>query len=473
MSVETSNEAVDFDITGTLLFHSDDLLDHEEGEIIESDHDSLSVPEEKLKRKVYRVYHIVCKLLRILTDASYQNFDRKRRRKLAKEYRAKELSDIHDAIEEESLLKANKLIQALYGQPNVNVYVKKRDTEYLAQLLSIEEEGIEPLSPNDDRFQALKKETTWITKPGVHLVFDETTKAFVFGCKIEPYSSMTESRFNEVKFVLSTIMDYTTAVNNITINSSQKPHGIEHKKKSSERKRFGKMFGAGWHNSMEEGKTIVAYAPKSNIHSINIYEDCIKKFPKVAQFYRDGLLGLFPGGGKKIDEFSMSEKIPSFAALNLDGDSSERPFANSLTITRDDFSNYQHMDADEIDVAYGLWWAGKKEFVKNGVRYVLDPKIDHQAIKGGSFLVGSYGVGVDFEKSNGLISLYWRGKFDFHSTMASTSPEHATRFGTSIQLTSKGTSAVNRFWTNSARQSTVTTPLDRIQVGRERIQRKA
>jgi hypothetical protein len=65
--------------------------------------------------------------------------------------------------------------------------------------------------------------------------------------------------------------------------------------------------------------------------------------------------------------------IPSFAALSLDGESHERPFANSLTITRDDFSNYQHLDADKIQIAYGLWWAAH-------------------------FVWGDFGIAVDFEK---------------------------------------------------------------------------
>lgn len=91
-------------------------------------------------------------------------------------------------------------------------------------------------------------------------------------------------------------------------------------------------------------------------------------------------------------------RIPSFSAQNIDGQSAERPFANSLTITRNDFSNYQHMDADEIEIAYGLWWAAKVTGDGNSVSYTLDDAYDHSKIKGGAFLLGEFGVGVDFER---------------------------------------------------------------------------
>lgn len=76
------------------------------------------------------------------------------------------------------------------------------------------------------------------------------------------------------------------------------------------------------------------------------------------------------------------------ASVNVSG------FANSLVITRDDFSNYQHKDRDAIDIAYGLWWAARQ----NGNKYELDPACDHAQIKGGQFLYGEYGWGVDFER---------------------------------------------------------------------------
>jgi hypothetical protein len=183
--------------------------------------------------------------------------------------------------------------------------------------------------------------------------------------------------------------------------------------------------------------------------------------------------------------------IPSFASLSLDGDSAERPFANSLTITRDDFANYLHHDADKIQIAYGLWWAAVQTVTANGdKKYQIDPTRDHDNIKGGAFLFGDYAVAVDFEKSvcshcspyfphlysttraSGLVEIYWRGKFDFHSTMASTSAPNTTRFGTSVQLTARGTAAVARYWKNGGKRSQVVTPMDRVTTGRGRSRQR-
>lgn len=87
--------------------------------------------------------------------------------------------------------------------------------------------------------------------------------------------------------------------------------------------------------------------------------------------------------------------IPSFAQLSLieAGTSVEdMPFANSLTITRDDFANYQHCDHDAIDVAYGMWWAARND----NKSWILEE--DHSKIKGGQFLIGQYGIAIDFER---------------------------------------------------------------------------
>lgn len=96
-------------------------------------------------------------------------------------------------------------------------------------------------------------------------------------------------------------------------------------------------------------------------------------FITLSWFYRKGVLGF-----TQLDP------------LHLDASN----FANSLIITRDDFSNYQHRDNDAIPVAYGLWWAGSK----NGTRYSIDPARDHDKIRGGQFVFGEYGWGIDFER---------------------------------------------------------------------------
>jgi hypothetical protein len=95
---------------------------------------------------------------------------------------------------------------------------------------------------------------------------------------------------------------------------------------------------------------------------------------------------------------SCREQIASFSDINFDGESAESPFANSLTMTRDDFSNYFHCDNDAIAIAYGFWWIA--EIIASGKSrsFTLNPNFAQSNVKGGAFVVGEYKVGIDFEK---------------------------------------------------------------------------
>ena len=89
--------------------------------------------------------------------------------------------------------------------------------------------------------------------------------------------------------------------------------------------------------------------------------------------------------------------MPNFDDFKFDGEKDpESPFANSLTITRDNFSNFLHINKDAIDVAYGGWWAAR---VHSDGSYTTGGNVLHSQIKGGGFVLENYGVGIDFEWS--------------------------------------------------------------------------
>ncbi|KAG6850005.1 hypothetical protein H0H93_002623 [Arthromyces matolae] len=432
--------------------------DKEDGEV--SDFDAQNANDQDNKRKKARTA------------------SRNKRRKLTKQAmkdRDEERIKLEESAKEmrlaETLETVRKMIAALTGESYVSVHLKFRNGEYLDGFWKAEDICTKPIKANNRAFKKLP--TLWIYEPGLHLVFDAETSQFVFGVKIEPLDKMTMERRQRVERLLQTLMDYSTAVTGIKLNASQyrQVHGDEHS--TIQRKRYGTMFGAGWHGSMEKDKTLVAYAPKSDKRSIQTYERCIRDLPAVAQLYRDGLLSMFPGGGQQIDSFATDNKIPSFSAVTLDGSDGERPFCNSLTITRDDFANFQHMDNDKVGIAFGLWWAAKRTWKGRHQTFVMDPSIDHEAIKGGAFLNTSYGVGVEFERCEGLVSIYWRGKSDYHGTMRSQSAESVTRFGTSVQLTEKGTLAVNKFWSRGGDPDLAVTPHERVAVGMARLTKVA
>lgn len=84
---------------------------------------------------------------------------------------------------------------------------------------------------------------------------------------------MNDVDFAQFSNVAQTIMDWTRTVGVITTNGSQKVNSgsihillcmisTDYSPKYSKRDRRGKMFAAGWHASMEKGKTVVHYAPR-------------------------------------------------------------------------------------------------------------------------------------------------------------------------------------------------------------------
>ncbi|KAJ7694692.1 hypothetical protein B0H14DRAFT_3175041 [Mycena olivaceomarginata] len=186
------------------------------------------------------------------------------------------------------------------------------------------------------------------------------------------------------------------------------------------------MFGIGWHLSQEPRKTLVNYAPsKKDDETLAIYEDLYNRLPQVAALYRHGLSCLFPGGATAIQNVTDREGVLSFADA-LDGVSPQRPFANSLTATKLDFCNFQHMDKDFCPIAYGKWWEAKQ--VKDG-KWSFATDADHSRTSGGEFVWGAYGVGVDFARAHGLVEIFWRGQLDYHGTLHSVDERGYTRWG--------------------------------------------
>jgi hypothetical protein len=94
----------------------------------------------------------------------------------------------------------------------------------------------------------------------------------------------------------------------------------------------------------------------------------------------------------------LRERVPSFDTLTLDGSDPARPFANSLTMTAEDFANFTHRDNDFSPMVYGIWWASTDGPAQAGDRWKLAPDADHHRIKGGQFILPEYRLGIDFAR---------------------------------------------------------------------------
>ncbi|KAF6758422.1 hypothetical protein DFP72DRAFT_808144, partial [Ephemerocybe angulata] len=222
---------------------------------------------------------------------------------------------------------------------------------------------------------------------------------------------------------------------------------------------FGTMYAIGWHSSMELGKTLVCYATGKARVAQEKLRKLLPCLSDVAQLYREGLCSLFPRGYKDMSDVAASNGIAEWSDVTFDGSELNNPFGNALVVTHNDFCNFLHKDRDEIEVAYGMWWAGMFDTSLDTWRF--DDKVDHGDIEGGEFLYGEYGIVVDFERYT--LSLPFPHIIDAHSIHRSTTPEGLARFGTSIQITAMGAAAFRRFWNMDAgeRRSVLTNMSDR------------
>ncbi|TCD59903.1 hypothetical protein EIP91_011208 [Steccherinum ochraceum] len=395
---------------------------------------------------------------------------------------------------------ATQILSTLYDGETVTVIRRKYDPALLAQLQDLERELNGPLDTSHPKFPIEKFHM--LTKPGTYFIVDEDTEKLVLAVRITPWSTMTDVTKDYVQHNLHTVMDWSRCADPIKTNSSQNRIGGKSAKEKPNASRpgpgssglgsrdadqqvklkshgkgqavsikpNGHMWAVGWHASMEDDKTLVYYAGKDA--KVELYETVISRLPAAATMFKEHFLSLFPGAARSMIRFAAERNIPSFADGELDGESSEMPFANCLTLTNNNFSNALHMDNDEAPLAYGMWWTTRVKKVNRANVYEFDEKVDHSSVKGGAFLLAAYGIGVDFERSGGLVEIFWRGKQDWHATTKSTSPSECTRWGTSVQLTKKGVAAVARFHKQGAERGALVNAHDRIETMHARKQTK-
>ncbi|KAF9488233.1 hypothetical protein BDN71DRAFT_1513251 [Pleurotus eryngii] len=252
----------------------------------------------------------------------------------------------------------------------------------------------------------------WIHEQGTHLIINTDSGHFdIIGIvRIRSWWGMSKEIREEIKDNLDVLMRWTRVGIAITSNAAHKGskhvaedaatlkvHGQAMGKdaEAKSKQRRGEMEAIGWHTPMgAKGKRLLSYAHRPTKHAKAEYLELIPRMSNVAKMYHDNFLSLFPAQAKKMDDFAKKNKIPSFAAETIDGVDSNHPFANALTITHDNFSNFLHTDKDEIEIAYGMWWAGRKE--EKG--WTVGDDTAQRHIQGGAFLWGKYGVAVDFEQ---------------------------------------------------------------------------
>ncbi|KAJ7715563.1 hypothetical protein B0H14DRAFT_3171229 [Mycena olivaceomarginata] len=312
-------------------------------------------------------------------DARVRNRANKKRKKAEK---AKELEEVQ-----------KKTLAIIYScnPDEIHIHNLRRNQATLKKLQDREQLKKCPLSRAD--IDELIPEFKWMCEPGIHLGFvsrKDQHPLLVLAVKISAWGGFHPAAQTEVQGTLQDIMDWGELLYEIKNNTAAKGPSGGHDNPPLSPK--GKMVGIGWHLSQEPGKTLVAYAFKDKtVEGQKKAKELISRLPNLAALFRHGLSCLFPGGVGMLQAFAddtwtmmrLLLHMLSFGDI-LDGDHVERPFANSLTATREGFSNFQHMDNDASLIAYGLWFeAGKQEgdqtwsFTEDG---------DHEKTKGGEFI---------------------------------------------------------------------------------------
>ncbi|KAG6371027.1 hypothetical protein JVT61DRAFT_10750 [Boletus reticuloceps] len=367
---------------------------------------------------------------------------RRTRRKRQKLFKDKEKADLEKIYHQGISDGMNKILESLYNGDNVHLHYVFKHPKLLVHLKAAEVRNRQPLCSDDP--EIINANPKWLFQPGIHLCIDQESDEVVFAVRISPWDQMSQKQKSHTQATLTILMDCATAVPSITTNSAQQGTKGLHGDGIRFTKPYGIMKAVGWHHSFEKNKSIATYAPLPTPAALTVYKNVMPKLPQVAGMYRDRLCTLLPHAGRKMVEESEELGIPSFAMLSLDASTTpQQPFANSLTLTYDDFANSLHQDNDFHAIAYGMWWASSSAGSQGP--FSFEDAIDHDSIKGGHFFNGEFNIGVDFSRCQGLVEIFWRGKLDHHCTMKSTSAQGTTRWGTSVQITQKGVNAIAAF----------------------------
>ncbi|TCD59762.1 hypothetical protein EIP91_011525, partial [Steccherinum ochraceum] len=296
---------------------------------------------------------------------------------------------------------ATQFLSAAYRmrQNQIHVFHVRKLPNLLVRLQALEVKRKAPLKMDDPEFP--RDEVQWITgaesgTPVLRYVVDDVRNEVVLAVRITPWKSISPMRANSMQRKLTTAMDWSRAAPAIKNNGSQTTIKIHGTGESIKIPRRGNMHAVGWHHPYETNADVVFYA--GNKAAADLYDETIKDLPALADMYREHFFYLLPGAAQEMVNVSEDLDIPSFSQVTLDGDDPERPFANCLTLTNGDFANALHQDNDFNPLAFGMWWVTGVRNEGRSTAYEFDDKLDHDSVEGGAFLLGEYGIGVDFER---------------------------------------------------------------------------
>jgi hypothetical protein len=133
----------------------------------------------------------------------------------------------------------------------------------------------------------------------------------------------------------------------------------------------------------------------------------------MADFYEERFLKLSSCFFQQVAMEANIAQVPSFGALEYN-EVNKSVFASNLTFTLDDFHNVFHCDKDYNSYSYAIW---APTFLES--RDLGSQEIDKFESKDGEFVIGPYGIYIDFNGCDEVTEIIWRAKSDEHRTFPS------------------------------------------------------
>ena len=280
----------------------------------------------------------------------------------------------------------------------------------------------------EDAKQGLK-----VLNYGTIVVQDTISHETILVVKFIPFENMTLSEYSKFQKLTRELALVKDHVNEITSNGAHKDCG-------------GKMYAVGWRKSeFEKMLYFSKYAPSSWLQKqedgISIWVKEQNTIAWMADFYEERFNKLSSCLFNQVANEANMAQVPSFGAQEYN-EVNKTVFASNLTFTLDDFYNHYHCDKDYNSYSYGIWAPIFKEFGN-----LANQEIDEFKSEGGEFVIGPYGVCIDFNNCDGVTEIIWRAKLDHHRTFPSKTKEPFTHIGTSLQISRKlllGVQAYNK-----------------------------
>ncbi|KAJ3710713.1 hypothetical protein C8R42DRAFT_729157 [Lentinula raphanica] len=197
---------------------------------------------------------------------------------------------------------------------------------YIKILKELEQRRRTSLDSDDPRFP--KELTTSVYDAGLHIGVDEDSLDFLWQVKITPWEDFLHDERENIQSAIKIMMDFTYSAPLVTLNGSQtlskdksrRTHEQEEDVATTDFRRSGKMWAAGWHGTRgERNVDLSRYSVRRDGSVVNRtkllgeYTRTSEGFPFVGEQYAYRLSLLFPHEYRRLCNFAIENHIPSFA----------------------------------------------------------------------------------------------------------------------------------------------------------------